>query len=177
MLNDLPGGPPLAWPRLREHGDIKIMSHNVNGIRARLNNDKGGASGFLSMLRTEAPDMIFLQEFRCLSSDFLSKRGVQEALAELGYGLLLNNASSDPNAGYAGVAVLSRIPAVSWGRGVDDSSTSFNLDTEGRLIWVNMGGIIIVNIYAPNSGTPGKDLRFLEKRLAFDGLIRKKVAS
>ena len=155
LINGLPGGPPTAWTRLREGGDIKIITHNVNGIRARLKDDKKSASnGFLSMLHDQKPDMIFLQEFRCPTADFLAQKDVKEALAKLDYRLLLNNTSTDPNAGYAGVAVLSRIPAISWGGGIDDSSTAFNLDAEGRLLWVNVGGLIIVNVYAPNSGTP-----------------------
>ena len=176
LINGLPGGPPTAWTRLREGGDIKIITHNVNGIRARLKDDKKSASnGFLSMLHDQKPDMIFLQEFRCPTADFLAQKDVKEALAKLDYRLLLNNTSTDPNAGYAGVAVLSRIPAISWGGGIDDSSTAFNLDAEGRLLWVNVGGLIIVNVYAPNSGTPGQDLRFLNKRLAFDRLLCAKV--
>ena len=73
------------------------------------------------MLAREKPDVIFLQEFRCTTHKFLNKPNVRNRLIDLGYCFFINAVSSEfgLGSGYAGVAVLSKIPPLAWGVGVD----------------------------------------------------------
>ena len=70
---------------------IKIASFNVNSIKARLPN-------VLAWLKTSQPDIILLQEIKCLEKDFPF-----EAFFDMGY----NSAVSGQKT-YNGVAILSK---------------------------------------------------------------------
>ena len=87
--------------------DIKVHSTNANGIRARI---RQGA--FERYLRRERPDVLLIQEFRCDAAKFFSKGRTKEMLQELGYGVVIIN-TCEYNIGYAGTAILSRVPILS----------------------------------------------------------------
>lgn len=114
---------------------MKIVSYNVNGIRAALK------KGFLDWLQTVNPDVICLQEIKA-----------QEDQLEL---TLFENAGykyhywySAQKKGYSGVAILSKEKPdhVEFGTGID------YMDFEGRNIRADFNGVSIMSMYLP-SGT------------------------
>lgn len=116
---------------------MKVISYNVNGIRAAVN------KGMLEWLEKESPDVLCLQEIKALESqiDLVS-------LQALGY--KYNYFHSAEKKGYSGVAVLSKTEPdnVKIGMGIDI------YDNEGRLIRVNFKNLSIYCVYIP-SGTMG----------------------
>ena len=72
---------------------IKVASFNVNSLRARIGN-------LLTWLRTAKPDVVLLQEIKCLETD-LPKLEIED----LGY-----NFEAVGQKSYNGVAILSKHP-------------------------------------------------------------------
>lgn len=118
---------------------MKIVSYNVNGIRAAL------AKGFASWLEAVDPDIIGLQEIKA-SEDQI----VRSLFEDLGYHIYWYPAVKK---GYSGVAILSKIKpnGVTYGMGMRD------YDDEGRIIRADYDGFSFISAYFP-SGTTG-DLR------------------
>lgn len=118
---------------------MKILTYNVNGIRAALKKD---LTGFLTK---EKPDVVCLQEIKATEDQI-----PLEDLKSLGYHCYWYSAQKK---GYSGVAILSKIKPtkVSMGCG----HTLF--DEEGRVITAVIGDYTIVSAYFP-SGTTG-DIR------------------
>jgi exodeoxyribonuclease III len=118
---------------------MKIVSYNVNGIRAAL------SKGFLEWLKSENPDIIGLQEIK--AADNQIDRTIFE---DLGYHLFWHPAIKK---GYSGVAILSKtMPIqVAYGMGLD------KYDMEGRIIRADYENFSFMCSYFP-SGTTG-DLR------------------
>ena len=169
--NALKDVPVQSWSHFQDVESVKVCSQNVNGVQARLSKDD-----FFPMLAREKPDVIFLQEFRCTTHKFLNKPNVRNRLIDLGYCFFINAVSSEfgLGSGYAGVAVLSKIPPLAWGVGVDRS----DLDKDGRFVWLDMGKIILAGAYAPNSGNPRTgDLKTLKKHLSFEKALTAKLTS
>ena len=112
---------------------MKIMSWNVNGIRAC---HRKGA--FLSFLETYEPDILGVQETKAwpeqLESDLLTDHGYHVVWAKA------------EKKGYSGTAVFSkRIPdSVEVGLGVDE------FDREGRVLITRFGNLTFFNAYFPN---------------------------
>ncbi len=115
---------------------MKLISYNVNGIRAALNKD------FLGWLAKESPDVLGLQEIKALESDVDFS-----VFQDLGYHVYWYPAVKK---GYSGVAILSKVPpkAVHYGMGVDA------YDDEGRMIRADFDGFSFISAYFP-SGTTG----------------------
>jgi exodeoxyribonuclease-3 len=114
----------------------KVISYNVNGIRAALN------KGFIEWLKTENPDFVLIQETKA------HKEQVETSLFdELGYHHYWFSAEKK---GYSSVAILSKEEPdfVQKGIGIE------KYDFEGRTIRADFGDITIVNSYFP-SGTTG----------------------
>jgi exodeoxyribonuclease-3 len=109
---------------------MKLISWNVNGIRACLKKD------FMVFFEKEEADIFCIQETK-----------VQENQIELdmhGYHQYWNYAEKK---GYSGTAVFSKIEprSVSYGMGKDEH------DKEGRIITLEFEGFFLVNVYTPNS--------------------------
>lgn len=118
---------------------MKIISYNVNGIRAALN------KGFDTWLAEENPDIIGLQEVKALESQ------IDLAVFEdLGYHVFWFPAEKK---GYSGVAILSKIKPqnVTYGMGQE------LFDYEGRVIQADFENFSFISAYFP-SGTTG-DIR------------------
>ncbi len=112
----------------------RIVSWNVNGLRAIVKKNFFEAVDFLQA------DVICLQETKAQIDE------VQQALFGLnGYHVYVNSAERK---GYSGVAVLSKMEAisVSYGIGMEEH------DAEGRVITVEFADYFIVGVYVPNSG-------------------------
>lgn len=121
---------------------MKIISYNVNGIRAALR------KGFLEWLGTVSPDVVCLQEIKA-NEDQLDLSLFEEA------GYKYNYWYSAQKKGYSGVAILSKTEpdAVVFGTGID------YMDFEGRNIRADFGDISIMSMYLP-SGTNMQRLDF-----------------
>jgi len=114
---------------------MKIISYNVNGIRAAMK------KGFIDWLTSANPDVICLQEIKAM------KEQVDiEAIENAGY--KYNYWFSAQKKGYSGVAILSKIEPkhVEYGTGIE------SMDFEGRNIRADFDGVSVMSMYLP-SGT------------------------
>lgn len=106
---------------------MKIATWNINSIRARLDR-------LLEYLKTRQPDVLCLQELKCTDDQF-PRLEVEAA----GYQAAVFGQKT-----YNGVAILSRAPATDVARNLGDG------DEQSRVIAATVGGVRVVNLYAPN---------------------------
>lgn len=118
---------------------MKIVSYNVNGIRAAMN------KGFIDWLRLVNPDVIGLQEVKA-NFDQIDAT----VFEDLGYEIYWYPAVKK---GYSGVAILTKIKPKSVKHGMEYSK----YDDEGRLLQVDFEDFSFLTAYFP-SGTTG-DIR------------------
>ncbi|MBN2714509.1 MAG: exodeoxyribonuclease III [Deltaproteobacteria bacterium] len=109
---------------------MRLVSWNVNGIRAALN--KGAAES----LKDLDADIICLQEVRALPEQF--------EIDVKGFAQYWNPAVKK---GYSGTGILSKVPFkhVKNGMGISE------LDNEGRVITAETDDFYLVTVYTPNS--------------------------
>lgn len=114
---------------------MKIISYNVNGIRAAI------SKGFLTWLEQANPDVICLQEIKAVKEQV-----PVEEFEKLGY--RYNYWFSAQKKGYSGVAVLSKIEPknVVVGTGIE------HMDFEGRNLRLDFENFSVMSLYLP-SGT------------------------
>jgi len=127
---------------------MKIISYNVNGIRAALKKD------FVGWLKDEQPDVVCLQETKA------NKEQVElDEIEALGYQTYWFSAQKK---GYSGVAIFTKIKPdhVIYGMGID------KYDQEGRMIRADFGDITLINSYFPSGTTGGPRQEFKEEYLA-----------
>lgn len=118
---------------------MKIISYNLNGIRAALN------KGLIDWIKQESPDILCVQETKAQPEqiplfDF----------EEMGYRTYIYSAKKK---GYSGVAIFTREKPdhVEYGMGIPE------YDDEGRVLRADFGDISVVSVYHP-SGSSG-DIR------------------
>lgn len=116
---------------------VKILSYNVNGIRAAIK------KGFVDWLRAANPDILCLQELKAMQEqvDLTPFR-------ELGYEHIIWHSAEKK--GYSGVAIFSKIPPVSYTIGCDMAI----YDCEGRVVVADFDGFSVMSVYMP-SGSRG----------------------
>lgn len=114
---------------------MKVISYNVNGIRAAMN------KGLIDWLSVVDADVVCLQEIKA-TEDQIDK----EALSALGYAHQYYYSAEKK--GYSGVAILSKKAPdnVVFGTGID------YMDKEGRNLRADFGAFSIMSMYLP-SGT------------------------
>lgn len=112
---------------------MKLLSWNVNGIRACVRN------GFLDVLKKTKPDILCLQEIKI---DHASR--LKAEFDFKGYEEYWNPAERP---GYSGTAILSKVKPLSITNGI--GKTEF--DSEGRVQTFEMPKYYLVNTYFPNS--------------------------
>lgn len=114
---------------------MKIISYNVNGIRAAI------SKGFIEWLGQANPDIICLQEIKA-NQDQIPVEAFEAAGYPYHYWF------SAQKKGYSGVAVLSKIKPnnVVFGTGID------YMDFEGRNLRLDFDGFSVMSLYLP-SGT------------------------
>lgn len=124
---------------------MKILSYNVNGIRAALN------KGFADWLSAAAPDVVCLQETKALKEQV--DTGILE---DLGYEHFWHSAQKK---GYSGVAILTKTTPlhVQQGTGIE------HMDFEGRVIRADYENVSIISLYLPS----GTNLDRLEHKFKF----------
>ena len=118
---------------------LKILSWNVNGIRARHN------GGYLDQVFDLDPDILCIQEVKAREDQLPKKLKEVE-----GYYTYFN--SSDKLKGFAGVAIYSKNEPVS----VENSFGNFDYEDEGRILKADFIDFILYNIYFP-SGAGSKE--------------------
>lgn len=125
---------------------MKIVSYNVNGIRAALK------KGFLDWLVAVDPDVVCLQEIKA-QEDQLDLSVFEAA------GYANTYWYSAQKKGYSGVAILSKKEPdhVQFGTGIE------TMDFEGRNIRADFGNISIMSMYLPS----GSNLDRLEFKLNY----------
>lgn len=110
---------------------MKLLSWNVNGLRAVLKKN------FLEFLDTEAPDILCLQETKCMPDDV-------EQLWPAAYTTFWNSAEKK---GYSGTAIFTRAKPVKVTQGIGVAEH----DREGRVLTAEFADFFLVNVYVPNS--------------------------
>jgi len=132
---------------------MKIISWNVNGVRACIRN------GFMKFLKTESPDIICLQEIKAHPEQ------VDEDLSSYEHHFW----NSAERKGYSGTAIFSRIKPISVKYGIG------LLDEEGRVITLEFKDFYLVTVYTPNSkrGLERLDFRYNKWDKAFLKYVKK----
>ncbi len=122
----------------------KLISWNVNGIRAALKKD------FLNFVKKENPDILCIQETKAHPDQ------VDEILKDYDHHFW----NSAEKKGYSGTAVFSKIKPIKiiYGDGPMN-------DTEGRVITLEFEDYYLINVYTPNSK---RQLERLEDRQIWD---------
>ncbi|WP_430968353.1 exodeoxyribonuclease III [Spongiimicrobium sp. 2-473A-2-J] len=127
---------------------MKIVSYNVNGIRAALN------KGFVAWLQSVDPDVVCLQETKA------QKEQLDLSIFDRA-GYPFNYWYSAQKKGYSGVAILAKREPdhVAYGTGID------YMDHEGRNLRADFNGVSVMSMYLP-SGTNMDRLEFKLKYMA-----------
>lgn len=139
---------------------MKIISYNVNGIRAAIKKD------FLGWLQSAQPDVICLQETKAMEEQVETT-----PFENLGYKHYWFSAQKK---GYSGVAILSkREPkAVVYGTGIE------HMDFEGRVIRLDFEACSVISLYLP-SGTNTDRLdykfRFMDDFFNYISELKKEI--
>ncbi|KYG77998.1 MULTISPECIES: exodeoxyribonuclease III [Roseivirga] len=117
---------------------MKIISYNVNGIRAALR------KGFREWLEEENPDILCLQELKA------NPEQVEDFYEDLGYQMYWENAEKK---GYSGVGILTKHTPLH----VEHGCGNPLYDNEGRVLRADYKDFSVMSVYMP-SGTSG-DIR------------------
>lgn len=117
---------------------MKIISYNVNGIRAAV------GKGFIEWLEKENPDIVCIQETKAQPDQIPTME-----LNSLGYECFYLSAQKK---GYSGVAILTRIKPDH----VEFGMRIAKYDNEGRMIRADFGDLSVFSVYHP-SGTSGDE--------------------
>lgn len=132
---------------------MKIISWNVNGIRAALK------KGFLDSMKKENADIICLQEIKAHPEQ------VDKILSDYEHHVW-NPAEKK---GYSGTAIFSKVKPISINLGKELLG-----DHEGRVIVAEFEKFFLVNVYTPNSQ---RGLLRLSHRLEWDNKFLKMLKS
>tara|TARA_B110000459_G_C16605683_1_gene493413 strand:- start:1960 stop:2721 length:762 start_codon:yes stop_codon:yes gene_type:complete len=139
---------------------LKILSYNVNGIRAAIN------KGFAEWLKATQADVICIQEIKALEEQVDTK-----VLEDLGYHHFWFSAQKK---GYSGVAIFSKIKPnnVTFGCSIE------HMDFEGRIIRADFDKVSVMSLYLP-SGTNIDRLeykfKFMNEFQAYVDLLKKEL--
>jgi exodeoxyribonuclease-3 len=126
---------------------MKIISFNVNGIRAIIKKD------FTKDMQQFDPDIICLQETKAQDDQ------VRETLADWQHYHIYTN--SAVKKGYSGTAILTKTEPLSVSYDIGEEQH----DQEGRVICAEFKDFYLVTVYVPNSGS---ELKRLDYRQTWD---------
>jgi len=128
---------------------MKLISWNVNGIRACLN------KGFDEFFKQIDAEIFCLQETKC-----------QQEQVELEFENYFSYWNSAEKKGYSGTAIFTKKKPinVTYGIGIEEH------DKEGRIITLEFENFYLVNNYTPNSK---RELERLDYRMIWEDEIRK----
>lgn len=114
---------------------MKIITYNVNGIRAAMRKD------LLGWMRAADPDILCIQEIKAREDQIDIP-----AFENLGYHVFIHSANKP---GYSGVAVISRerpkdvVPGI----GLEE------YDIEGRLVRIDFENYSVISVYMPSGAS------------------------
>lgn len=128
---------------------MRIATWNVNSVGARLPH-------LLDFLKEESPDVLLLQELKCVDESFPTA-----AVADLGYQAQVHGQKS-----WNGVAILSRHDISDVTRGLPGDPS----DAQSRYIEATIQGFRLASIYLPN-GNPVDTEKYPYKLAWCDRLI------
>jgi len=113
--------------------ELKIISFNVNGIRACIKKD------FLKSLVEMDGDIVCIQETKAHPSQ------VDHNISDLGYSYEYWNSAEKK--GYSGTAIFSKVKPIEviYDLGIEE------LDTEGRVLTLEFEKFFLTTVYTPNS--------------------------
>lgn len=123
---------------------MKIVSWNVNSVRARLQN-------CLDFIRDYQPDILGLQELKCVNEQFPLNE-----FEDLGYNCAIYGQKT-----YNGVALLTKMPISDIQTGLPNFLDEQSRYIAGHIDYLNKG-IEIINCYLPN-GNPVDTEKFTYK--------------
>ncbi len=128
-------GKNYFFERISKITIMRIISYNVNGIRAAI------SKGFIEWLEHANPDIICLQEIKATEDQI-----PVDAITKAGYPYQFYYSATKK--GYSGVAILSKIKPnkVVHGTGIH------HMDFEGRNLRADFDGFSVMSLYLP-SGT------------------------
>ena len=119
---------------------MRIATWNVNSIKQRLDN-------IVAWLAARAPDVVCLQETKCIDQDF-----PRERFESLGYNVAIHGQKA-----FNGVAFLSKLPFDEVTPGLSGDDT----DSQARFLeaqFSTKGGVLrVANLYLPNGNPPETD--------------------
>lgn len=130
---------------------MKLVTWNVNSVVARKDR-------LLRFLEREAPDVLCLQELKCLDDKFPFAE-----VEALGW-----HATTYPQKTYNGVAILTRAKPEAIQRGFADGDS----DEQARFLSIRIGDMTVMSAYVPNGASVGSDkytykLRWLVRLQAY----------
>ena len=129
--------------------ELKLVSWNVNGIRAALGH------GLMDFIQKVSPEVLCMQETK-ISSDFIPME-----LSTSGYKIFVNEAQKK---GYSGTMTLSKLSSLNVIKGIGNQK----FDAEGRVLTVEYEEFYLVNSYFPNSR---RTLERLDYKMEFNKLF------
>ncbi|GCC51059.1 exodeoxyribonuclease III [Chryseotalea sanaruensis] len=122
---------------------MKIITYNINGIRAAFQKD------FLGWVKSTKADILCLQEVKA-NTDQVDL----SALEDLGYHIYWHAAQRK---GYSGVAILSKQKPVHVEHGCGESK----YDEEGRMLRIDFADLSVLTTYMP-SGSSSEERQFFK---------------
>lgn len=133
---------------------LSITTFNVNSIRARLPN-------VLAWLRESTPDIVLLQELKCMDDAF-----PRLEIEDMGYNCAVYGEKT-----YNGVAILSKFPLEDVSRGLAGEEEDTHARYIEALASTPLGMVRVASVYVPNGQEVGSDkfsykLRFLDRLYA-----------
>lgn len=139
---------------------MKIISYNVNGIRAAMR------KGFVEWLQQADPDVICIQETKA-TSDQVDTQLIEDA----GYHHYWFSAQKK---GYSGVAIFSKTKPnhIEYGTGIE------SMDFEGRNIRLDFDNASVMSLYLPsgsNSARVAHKLEFMDMFQSYINTLKKEI--
>jgi exodeoxyribonuclease III len=134
---------------------MRIATWNVNSIKQRLDN-------IVSWLAARQPDVVCLQETKCIDQDF-----PREQFESLGYNVAIHGQKA-----FNGVALLSKLPFDEVTPGLSGDDT----DAQARFLEAQFstkaGVVRVANLYLPNGNPPDTDkypykIKWMRRLLAY----------
>jgi exodeoxyribonuclease-3 len=123
---------------------MRIATRNVNSVKARL-------EPMLRWLREREPDIVCLQEIKCLDEAF-----PREPFEELGYNIATHGQKS-----YNGVAIFSKLPLEEVDRGLPGAGSDEQSRYIEAVVSTDRGAVRIASIYLPNGNpVPGEKFQY-----------------
>jgi exodeoxyribonuclease-3 len=134
---------------------MRIATWNVNSIRQRLDN-------MLAWLKERAPDIVCLQEIKCVDEAF-----PRDAFESLGYNVAVHGQKA-----FNGVALLSKLPFDEVAPGLIGDKDDVQARFLEAIVSTKTGALRVVSLYLPNGNPPATEkylykLKWMDRLIAF----------